>query len=181
MTTRSHRQRFGALAAACLFGLAVSAGPALTAGEPDGTRGPQPPPSDSGKKKKKKDDSSQNRFDIRTAYQQARLLIINGQYEAGIAGMRALGTDDHPEVANYIGYASRKLGRYEDARNWYERALAADPNHTRTWQYYGMWQLEQGNMLKAEDYLEKIRAICGNTECNDYQALKDGIAGNISY
>lgn len=176
MNTRFHR--LGVLAAACLFGLAVSAGPAFTAGEPDGTRGPQP---NDGGKKKKKDDSGQNRQDVRTAYRQARQLIIDGRYEAGIAGMRSLGYDDHPEVANYIGYASRKLGRYEDAKVWYERALAADPNHTRTWQYYGMWQLEQGNMLKAEDYLEKIRLICGNTACSDYVKLKEGIEGNISY
>ncbi len=172
-------QRLGVLALVCLFGLAISAGPGRTAGEPDGTRGPQP--GDGGGKKKKKDDQSQNRENLRKAYQQARQLIIDGQYEAGIAGMRALGYDDHPEVANYIGYASRKLGRYEDAKVWYERALASDPNHTRTWQYYGMWQLEQGNMLKAEDYLQKIRVICGDTECSDYKALKDGIDGNIIY
>jgi tetratricopeptide (TPR) repeat protein len=172
-------QRLGVLAMVGLFGLAISAGPGLSAGDPDGTRGPQPP--SDGNKKKKKDDSSQNRQDIRTAYQQARLLIIDGQYEAGIAAMHALGRDDNAEVANYIGYASRKLGRYEDAKVWYERALASDPNHTRTWQYYGMWQLEQGNMLKAEDYLQKIQLICGNTACSDYRALQDGIAGNIIY
>jgi len=172
-------QRLSVFALVGLFGLAISVGPGLTAGDPDGTRGPQP--DNSGNKKKKKDDSSRNEQNLRNAYQQARGLIIDGKYEAGIAAMHALGHDDNAEVANYIGYASRKLGNYEDARVWYERALAADPNHTRTWQYYGMWQLEQGNRLKAEDYLQKIQVICGNTECSDYKALEDGIAGNIIY
>jgi hypothetical protein len=40
-----------------------------------------------------------------------------------------------------------------------------------------MWQAEQGNVLKARDDLEKVRAICGNTECREYQAFKDVIDG----
>ena len=107
-----------------------------------------------GTRRRKKGDQGKN-LDLRDAYRQARQLIIDGQYDAGIAAMHALGHDDNAEVANYIGYASRKLGHYEEARVWYERALTADPNHTRTWQYYGMWQLEQGNLLKAEDYSGK--------------------------
>jgi hypothetical protein len=52
----------------------------------------------------------------------------------------------------------------------YERALAADPNHAVTWSYYGMWQAEQGNLLKAKDDLEKVRLICG-TDCKPYKML----------
>ena len=56
------------------------------------------------------------------------------------------------DVANLIGYSSRKLGRYDDSKLWYERALAADPAHARTWSYYGMWHAEQGNLLKAREF-----------------------------
>ena len=42
-----------------------------------------------------------------------------------------------------------------DSKIWYEKALAADPNHVRTWSYYGIWQVEQGNRLKALDDLQK--------------------------
>jgi tetratricopeptide (TPR) repeat protein len=82
-----------------------------------------------------------------------------GDYVAGIAAPRALGFDDNADVANLIGYASRKLGRYDDAKFWYERALAADPNHSLTWSYYGMWHAEQGNLLKAKDDLEAGQAV----------------------
>ncbi len=40
---------------------------------------------------------------------------------------------------------------------------------------------EQGNVLKAKDDLEKVRLICGNTECRPYQMLKDVIDGTATY
>ena len=107
-------------------------------------------------------------------------LIQRGDYGGGLAVLHALGRDDHPDVANSIGFASRKLGRYDDAKLWYERALAADPQHVRTWQYYGMWHLEQGNTLKAKEHLEKIRAMCGTT-CKEYVSLQEALNGNIVY
>ena len=85
--------------------------------------------------------------------------------------MKELGHDDNPDVATLIGYSSRKLGRMEEAKTWYEKALAADPKHARTWQYYGMWHLEQGERAKAETYLETIRDICG-TGCEEFRSLK---------
>lgn len=111
-------------------------------------------------------------------YRQAYALIYKEQnYAQAITALRALGRDRHPDVANLIGFASRKLGRTEDARTWYEMALAADPNHTRTWQYYGMWHLERGDRPKAEQHLKTIAAICG-TECDDYRSLKLALAGD---
>ena len=64
---------------------------------------------------------------------------------------------------------------------WYEAALKADPNHVRTWSYYGMWQMEQGNRLKALDDLQKVNLICGNTSCEEYRQLKAVIDGKASY
>ena len=109
------------------------------------------------------------------------MLVLAGNYEEGIAAFKALGFDDHPDVANYIGYANRKLGHYELASVWYEKALASDPNHLRTWQYYGLWHVEQGNMLKAADFLQKIRLICGSADCQEYKDLQAGMEGKISY
>jgi tetratricopeptide (TPR) repeat protein len=110
----------------------------------------------------------------RTAYD---LIYRQQDYASAIVTLTALGRDEHPDVANLIGFASRKLGRTEDARAWYEKALAADPKHTRTWQYYGMWQLERGERAKAEDHLRVIEAICG-TECEDYTSLKLALNGD---
>jgi len=182
-----HIRRFGRLGvvAIALFTFALSGGLALAV-EDSGSRFPPPPSPDQqkgqkgqqGQQKKKK---KENQGELRDRYQRARVLIMDGQYEDGIDAMHALGHDDNPEIANFIGYASRKLGRYDDAKFWYEKALAADPNHVRTWSYYGMWHAEQGNLLMAREYLEKVRLICGNTECEEYTKLKGVIEGTVAY
>jgi hypothetical protein len=120
-------------------------------------------------------------LDFRSGYKLAYDAIYNRQdYAGGIALLRTLGHDDHPDVANLIGFSSRKLGRTEEAKVWYEKALAADANHTRTWQYYGMWHLERGDRVTAERHLEKIRLICGQG-CEDYTSLRDALNGNMTY
>jgi tetratricopeptide (TPR) repeat protein len=169
-------RRLGALAATVLFGLAVSLGPVLAAGDPEPR--PSPEPKASGPKASKQKSELQQFMD---GYRAARALVLDGKYEQGIAAFKALGRDDSAEVANYIGYANRKLGNYDLAKFWYEKALALDPNHVKTWQYYGMWHVEQGNMLKAADFLEKIRLICGGTGCQEYQDLKGGMEGTVVY
>jgi tetratricopeptide (TPR) repeat protein len=91
-------------------------------------------------------------------------------YASAIAQLRALGHDDLANVANLIGYSYRKLGDYKLSQVWYERALKADPNHVLTWQYYGLWQIEQGNRDSAQYHLSRIAAICG-TGCEEYRSL----------
>jgi tetratricopeptide (TPR) repeat protein len=147
-----------------------------------------PAPSDSGDKKKKKKSSAIEQQEQQLAkekflreYRAAREMIVTGHYQAGIRAMHAIGHDEHPDVANYIGYAYRRLGDYDNARVWYEAALKADPNHVRTWSYYGMWQMEQGNRLKALDNLQKVALLCGNTSCTEYRQLKDVIEGKATY
>jgi tetratricopeptide (TPR) repeat protein len=103
----------------------------------------------------------------RTAYS---TIYDRNDYAAGIEQLKALGHDEHPSVANLIGYSYRKLGDYKLSQVWYERALKADPNHVLTWQYYGLWQIEQGNRDQAQYHLSRIAAICG-TGCEEYRSL----------
>jgi tetratricopeptide (TPR) repeat protein len=170
-----------ALAAALLLS-AVLVAPDIAAAA--GEENPTPPASqksNKGTSTKQKKNKSSSAEDFLTGYHAAYALIYErDDYEAGIAALRALGYDDNADVATLIGYASRKLGRYDDAKVWYERALAADPNHAVTWSYYGMWQAEQGNVLKAKDDLEKVRLICG-TDCKAYKMLHDAIDGTVAY
>jgi tetratricopeptide (TPR) repeat protein len=181
--------RLGLLAATSLLALSLGAGTAYAAGEPDppssrypGLVQPKAPdnskPVKDSKKKKKNDQKSEQEF--RDGYRAAYALKLDGKYQAAFAAFKALDADDHPDVATELGYAARKLGDYQLSKYWYERALASDPKHVRTWQYYGMWQVEQGNMLKAADFLENIRLICG-TECKEYRDLKGGMEGTVTY
>jgi hypothetical protein len=95
-------------------------------------------------------------------------------YAAAIDQLKGLGHDDHPNVANLMGYSYRKLGDYKLSQVWYERALKADPNHVLTWQYYGLWQIEQGNRDQAQYHLSRIAAICG-TDCAEYRSLAEAL------
>ena len=52
----------------------------------------------------------------------------------------------------------------------YERALKADPAHVRTWQYYGLWQVEQGNRDQAQYHLNRIAQLAG-TNSDEYRSL----------
>jgi len=106
----------------------------------------------------------------------ARALILAGKYEAGIAAMKSLGYDDHPDVAGSIGFANGKLGRLTEARAWYDKALAADSGHLVTWGYSGALHVVQGELDKARADLARIKAICGGTACREYRELEGLIA-----
>jgi len=161
-------------------GIAVAAGAGMPSGG-GGTSSSSPPAQQKSQTKKKAPGGRSSLEDFITGYKAAYALIYErGDYQAAIGALRALDHDDNADVANLIGYASRKLGRYNDAKIWYERSLAADPNHAVTWSYYGMWQAEQGNLLKAKDDLEKVRLICGTT-CEPYKMLKAVIDGTETY
>ena len=126
-----------------------------------------PPPSTSTKstntQKAKKKGSKQSSIDdpaFAQGYRAAYATIYDrNDYAAAIEQLKALGHDDHPNVANLIGYSYRKLGDYKLSQVWYERALKADPNHVLTWQYYGLWQIEQGNREQAQYHLSRIAAM----------------------
>jgi tetratricopeptide (TPR) repeat protein len=187
MSQSPNISRLALLAAAALLATAVGMKPLYAMG---GDENPAPPApkvekkTDGHKKagttrSKKKQKKSDEEF-LRK-YRAARALIVGHDYRAGIAAMHAIGHDEHPDVANYIGYAYRKLGDYKDSQVWYEKALAVDPKHVRTWSYYGMWQMEQGNRLKALDDLQKVKLICGDTTCEAYKELKAVIDGKATY
>jgi tetratricopeptide (TPR) repeat protein len=137
-----------------------------------------PPPTSASEKKAvrsaKKKPSKQSLFDDPTfakGYREAYATIYDRQdYTGAIEQLKALGHDDFANVANLIGYSYRKLGDYKLSQVWYERALKSDPDHVLTWQYYGLWQIEQGNRDQALYHLSRIAAICG-TECAEYRSL----------
>ena len=140
MTPTQALRHIGLFAAAALLVTAVSIRPTTVY-----AMGTDSPPTDDGSKKKKKNDGSaieqqeqqlaqqKEQAKFLRDYRAARQLILAGNYQAGIAAMHALGHDEHPDVANYIGYSYRKIGNYDQSKVWYEKALAADPNHVRTW------------------------------------------------
>jgi tetratricopeptide (TPR) repeat protein len=133
-----------------------------------------PPPPSSDKSKKKKSSEVKPGIEdtaFASGYRAAYATIYDrNDYASAIGQLKALGRDDSAAVANLIGYSYRKLGDYKVAQIWYERALKADPNHVKTWQYYGLWQVEQGNRDSAQYHLNRIAALAG-THSEEYRSL----------
>jgi tetratricopeptide (TPR) repeat protein len=153
--------------------------PALSAFAAGGGDPPSPPPSssDSSKNTKKKGKKTSAIEEQRFAegYRAAYATIYDRHdFASAIEQLKALGHEDRADVANLIGYSYRKLGDYKVSQIWYERALKADPNHVRTWQYYGLWQIEQGNRDQAQYHLSRIAAISG-TASEEYRSLAEAL------
>ena len=132
---------------------------------------PPPPPENNTSKGKRPRSSAiedpRSMAGYRTAY---AAIYDRSDYAVAIDQLKALGRDDTAPVANLIGYAYRKLGDYKVSQIWYERALKADPSHVKTWQYYGLWQVEQGNRDSAQYHLNRIAALAG-TGSAEYRSL----------
>ena len=159
-----------------LLSAALVAAPVITAYAAGGDD-PKPAPSSSTTKGKKKNNKSSSIDSPKflAGYHAAYATIYDRHdYADAIDQLKALGENDRADVANLIGYSYRKLGDYKLSQVWYERALKADPNHVRTWQYYGLWQLEQGNREQAAYHLQKIAQLAG-TSSSEYQSLASAL------
>jgi tetratricopeptide (TPR) repeat protein len=171
---RKSALRLLSVAVTAIF-IAAPALSALAAGGGDPPAPPSPPPSSSdtskNTKKKGKKTSMIEEQRFAAGYRAAYATIYERQdYTSAIDQLKALGHEDRADVANLIGYSYRKLGDYKLSQVWYERALKDDPNHVRTWQYYGLWQIEQGNRDQAQYHLSRIAAIAGTTS-EEYRSL----------
>jgi tetratricopeptide (TPR) repeat protein len=160
------------------FSLALVTAPVITSvyAAPDSDA--PAPTSTKGKKKKSSEavpGSGSEYAAFANGYRAAYATIYDrNDYAAAIAQLQALGHDDSAAVANLIGYSYRKLGDYKLSQVWYERALKADPDHVKTWQYYGLWQVEQGNRDQAQYHLNRIAQLVG-TNSEEYRSLAEAL------
>ena len=159
-------------AVALAFAAVLIAAPVVSAYAAGGdTPSTSPAPTTTKGKSKKDKSSSIDDPKFLAAYRTAYATIYDrNDYTSAIEQLKALGHEDVADVANLIGYSYRKLGDYKQSQTWYELALKDDPNHVRTWQYYGLWQHEQGNREQAEYLLNKIAQLAG-TDSSEYRSL----------
>ena len=163
------------LSTLAMFVVALVAAPLVTKVSAAGPDNDTPPPPTTSKSKAKKKSSQLNPGIEDTAYARGyrtafATIYDRHDYAAAIEQLKALGHDDIAAIANLIGYSYRKLGDYKVSQIWYERALKSDPNHVKTWQYYGLWQVEQGNRDSAQYHLSRIAALAG-TGSEEYRSL----------
>jgi tetratricopeptide (TPR) repeat protein len=111
------------------------------------------------------------------AYLDAVALINEHRYEDAIASLhraeKAFGP--HPDVLTYLGFANRKLKRYDIAESYYLAALRIAPNHRGATEYYGELMVERGDFAGAKVKLAALDKVC-SFGCYEAEELRRWIA-----
>jgi len=79
------------------------------------------------------------------------------------------------DAYNWLGYALRNQGDYQNALIAYGRALGVDSKHRGAHEYLGEAYLKMGNLAMAEEQLKKLDGLC-TFGCAEYTELKTKIA-----
>ncbi len=83
--------------------------------------------------------------------------------------------DKNADAFNYLGYAYRNQGNYDEAFKQYNVALTLNPTHKGAHEYVGEAYLKVGNVAKAEEHLARLDKIC-TFGCAEYTELKAKVA-----
>jgi tetratricopeptide (TPR) repeat protein len=110
-------------------------------------------------------------------YVTAVSLINEKRYEEAIAYLNDArwAAGPHPDILTYLGFANRKLGRYDVAEGYYQSALNISPTHRGALEYYGELKLDRGNVAGAKAHLAKLEAIC-SFGCSEADELRRWIS-----
>ncbi|MCU1761858.1 tetratricopeptide repeat protein [Pseudomonas sp. 14P_8.1_Bac3] len=111
----------------------------------------------------------------RTDY--AYRLAKDGRYEEALALLDTLENPNTAKALNYRGYATRKLGRTDEGIGYYLQSVKLDPQYAQVREYLGEAYVIKGRLDLAQEQLQQIKSICGNT-CEEYQDLAEAINGS---
>ena len=111
------------------------------------------------------------------AYLEAVGLINQKRYEDAIVSLNQAQTSfgAHPDILTYLGFANRKLKRYDLAESYYLRALAIAPQHRGATEYYGELMVERGDQAGARKMLAALDTMC-SFGCYEAEELRHWIA-----
>ena len=80
---------------------------------------------------------------------------------------------NNPDILNYLGFTSRKLGEFEKGENYYLEGLAIEPNHVGINEYLGELYVITNRIELAKERLN----VLTNCNCEEYNELKEIIEG----
>jgi tetratricopeptide (TPR) repeat protein len=98
----------------------------------------------------------------RAAYAEAVGFINQERFTEAFASLQRAeaAVGPHPDVLNYMGFVSRKLGRLDDSLGYYTAALRIDPNHLGATEYLGELYIQMGQLDRAERQLARLDDLC---------------------
>ena len=74
----------------------------------------------------------------------------------------------NPDILNYMGFTSRKVGNFDQAEKFYLKGLNIKPNHNGINEYLGELYVQTNRIDKANERLEVLRSC----NCKEYGELE---------
>ena len=74
----------------------------------------------------------------------------------------------NPDILNYMGYTSRKIGNFEKAEKFYLTGLKIKPDHNGINEYLGELYVQTNRIDKAKERLEVLK----NCNCDEFKDLE---------
>ena len=74
----------------------------------------------------------------------------------------------NPDILNYMGYTSRKIGNFEQAEKFYLTGLSIKPDHNGINEYLGELYVQTNRLDKANERLDVLK----NCNCEEYKDLE---------
>ena len=74
----------------------------------------------------------------------------------------------NPDILNYMGFTTRKIGNFEKAEKFYLEGLSLKPNHNGINEYLGELYVQTNRMDKANERLEVLKSC----NCKEYGELE---------
>ncbi len=74
----------------------------------------------------------------------------------------------NPDILNYMGFTTRKVGNFEQAEKYYLKGLSIKPNHNGINEYLGELYVQTNRINKANERLEVLKGC----NCEEYNELE---------
>ena len=74
----------------------------------------------------------------------------------------------NPDILNYMGFTTRKVGNFDQAEKFYLEGLSIKPNHNGINEYLGELYVQTNRIGKAKERL----AVLKNCNCDEYNELE---------
>lgn len=108
--------------------------------------------------------------------EQVRERIEAGEYRVALKELESLQAEQpgDADIYNLLGYSHRKLGEFDQAERYYQRALSIDPEHRGANEYLGELYLQTDRPELARERLEVLDDACF-FGCEEYDELEAAI------
>ena len=74
----------------------------------------------------------------------------------------------NPDILNYMGFTTRKVGNFDQAEKFYLEGLSIKPNHNGINEYLGELYVQTNRLDKANERLQVLK----NCNCDEFKELE---------